>query len=621
MSGQVEAFAAVAVTRGGVELLRQIASAFPGADLYVPRRFAATVAGGRTFDPPLRHLIPRLWSAYPALVFVAATGVVVRLVAPLLRDKTRDPGVVVLDEAGRFAIALTGSHLGGAEALARSLAEKLSLTPVLTTGSSVHGYPALDLLGTRHGWAVIDDSGLGTVSAAIVNGDPVALYQDAGDASWAEGLSCVEPIASLRDVDPAHHRGAVVISDRVLSLPRELPVVHYCPRTLTVGMGCERGTDRGLIADAFDMVLRDLALCAEAVAAIATADIKGSEPGLRALATSRGIPLVTFSVSDLAERAESCPTPSDVVRDAVGTAGVAEPAALLSAGSDELLVSKRVFKRDDAAGAVTVAVARRVPLQRDFSDVPADAKLSKCVGALLLVGIGPGSASQMTEAARQALQSADAVIGYTLYIDLVRPILRGTQQVVPSPIGAEVQRADLAVRLAREGHRVALISSGDIGIYGMAGRALERLNGEDGVAVEVYPGVSAIQAAAARVGAPLMDDFAAVNLSDRLTPRDLIFTRLRAAAEADFVIALYNPRSASRTEPFDEALRIVRQHRPARTPVAIVRSAYRPDERVAVTDLASIKPEEVDMLTIVLIGNRSTRVQNGWMITRRAGAS
>ncbi len=609
MSGQVEAFATVAVTRGGVELLRRIASAFPGADLYVPRRFAAPVAGGRAFDPPLRHLIPRLWSAYPALVFVAATGVVVRLVAPLLRDKTGDPGVVVVDEAGRFAIALTGGHLGGAEALARSLAEKLSLTPVLTTGSAVHGYPALDLLGTRYGWAVIDDSGLRTVSAAIVNGDPVALYRDAGDASWAEGLSCVEPIAAMRDVDPARHRGVVVISDRVLSLPRELPVVHYCPRTLTVGMGCERGTDRGLIADAFDSVLRDLARRAEAVAAIATADLKGSEPGLCGLATSRGIPLLTFSVSDLAGRAESCPTPSDVVRDAVGTAGVAEPAALLSAGSDELLVSKRVFKRDGVAGAVTVAVARladRVPSPK---------------GALLLVGIGPGSASQMTEAARQALQSADAVIGYTLYIDLVRPILRATQQVVASPIGAEARRADLAVRLAREGHRVALISSGDIGIYGMAGRALERLNGEDSVAVEVYPGVSAIQAAAARVGAPLMDDFAAVNLSDRLTPRDLILTRLRAAAEADFVIALYNPRSASRTEPFDEALRIVRQHRPARTPVAIVRSAYRPDERVAVTDLASIKPEEVDMLTIVLIGNRSTRVQNGWMITRRAGAS
>ncbi|MDX2099531.1 MAG: precorrin-3B C(17)-methyltransferase, partial [Leptolyngbyaceae cyanobacterium bins.59] len=209
----------------------------------------------------------------------------------------------------------------------------------------------------------------------------------------------------------------------------------------------------------------------------------------------------------------------------------------------------------------------------------------------------------------------------SLYVDLVRSLLRPAQIVEALPITQERQRAHRAIELAQWGLAVAVISSGDCGIYGMAGLVLEELRaiGWDGKApsVQAFPGITALQAAAARVGAPLMHDFCAISLSDLLTPWEVIEKRLTAAAHADFVTALYNPRSQTRLEQMGRARSIFLQWRNPETPVAIVRSAYRPDEQVTLTTLGQLPEESVDMLTIVLIGNQSTRLYEDWMITPR----
>jgi cobalt-precorrin 5A hydrolase/precorrin-3B C17-methyltransferase len=227
----------------------------------------------------------------------------------------------------------------------------------------------------------------------------------------------------------------------------------------------------------------------------------------------------------------------------------------------------------------------------------------------------------MTSAAKSALGEADAIVGYSSYVNSIRPLLRPDQIVEGFPITRERERADRAIELARWGLTVAVISSGDVGIYGMAGLVMERLRGtgwEGAVPqVRVFPGITALQGLAARVGAPLMHDFCAISLSDLLTPRERVVARLEAAATADFVTGLYNPRSNDRTELILVAREIFLRYRDPRTPVAIARNVYRQGEEVTLTTLAEMLTCPIDMLTVILIGNGRTGRHGDWLITPR----
>lgn len=239
-------------------------------------------------------------------------------------------------------------------------------------------------------------------------------------------------------------------------------------------------------------------------------------------------------------------------------------------------------------------------------------------GKLYVVGIGPGDLAHMTPAARTAIETAHVVAGYKTYLELV-PELLGGKKILSTGMRKEMERCRAALQEAAEGKRVALISSGDAGIYGMAGLVME-LAEEQGldIDIETIPGVSAVQAAAARLGAPLMHDFAVISLSDLLTSWQSIRTRMEAAAATDFVIALYNPRSKGRTRQICEARDIFLRNRPAETPVGIVRNASRGDETVTISDLGNFTAEQIDMSSLILIGNAGTRIDaNGRMVTPR----
>ena len=240
-------------------------------------------------------------------------------------------------------------------------------------------------------------------------------------------------------------------------------------------------------------------------------------------------------------------------------------------------------------------------------------------GRLFLVGIGPGGRKHMTLRALEALEASEVAVGYSLYLDFVKDLLGG-KRVVSTGMTRELERCREAVRLALEGRAVAVVSTGDARVYGMAGLVLELLAQVDPagtVGVEVVPGVTAVSAAASLLGAPLMTDFAVVSLSDLLTPWEVIRKRLEAAAVGDFVVALYNPRSRKRVGQLGEACEILGRHRPPETPAGVVRNALRPGQEVILTTLSEVPAQPVDMMSVVIVGNAATRRLGAWIVTPR----
>lgn len=242
------------------------------------------------------------------------------------------------------------------------------------------------------------------------------------------------------------------------------------------------------------------------------------------------------------------------------------------------------------------------------------------LGKLYLVGLGPGDRELMTPAAARVIDECDVVLGYSGYIEQIADLIEG-KQTLSMGLGEEIERATKAVDLASEGKTVALVSSGDAGIYGMAAPVFQVISdrGRDDVAVEVIPGISAMQSAASILGSPLMQDFCAISLSNLLTPWETISKRVEMAALGDFVVALYNPKSRTRTWQLAAVRDILLKHRDEDTPVGIVRNAYRPDQSSIVTTLDGLSDhyDSVDMFTTLVIGNSTTYVSRGKMITPR----
>jgi len=238
-------------------------------------------------------------------------------------------------------------------------------------------------------------------------------------------------------------------------------------------------------------------------------------------------------------------------------------------------------------------------------------------GKLTVVGIGPGSVLDRTHRAENAIREASVVAGYDLYLEHVKDLLEGKERIA-SGMMAEVERCRAALRAAQGGAQVALVSSGDAGIYGMAGLALEMAEAEGfTVPIEIVPGVSAAQSSAARMGAPLMLDWACISLSDLMVDWDTIRRRIEAVAGADMVVALYNPRSKRRLKQLEETVEILLKHRPGSTPVGIATAVGAPEERLVLSTLDRLLSEEVGMRSLVIVGNRGSRVSSGWFITPR----
>jgi cobalt-precorrin 5A hydrolase / precorrin-3B C17-methyltransferase len=603
--------AIVAVTRNGSRLAARLAAEMK-AIAVVPERFAAEAAGAESYSGPVIAEIRRRWSQHNRLVLIMASGVAIRALAPLLRHKANDPAVVCLDEAGRSVIPLLGGHQAGANALARRIATITGGHAAITTASDVQALPALDTLGSEQGWRIDPDSALTHASACLVNGDPIGIFVDPalpaireqldGWFAGAEQVTFVDSVAALAE---PHYAAGLLVNHRLPdATERELlhTSVRYYPPVLLAGLGSRRNVALAELRAALATTLAEAGLAPECLAALATAEVKADEPAMQQLAAELNLPLRIVAGAELAALPADGFSPS-AAGEHLGLPGVAEPCAVLAAGGDPaaLLLPKRSF------ASCTVAIALRQP-------APAP-------GRLTLVSLGPGDPRQMTLAAHDALRQADIVLGYQSYIEQVRPLLAPQQELIALPMRSERERAARAIELARAGKRVALISSGDVGIYAMAGPVFEALQqhnwpGND-PDVLVLPGVSAFQSAAARLGAAISHDLCVISLSDLLTPWELIEQRLHAAAAGDFVVALYNPRSAGRDWQLNRALAILREQRPPATPVALCRNVSRPDEQLLLSSLAEVDPAQADMLTVVLVGNRQSSRHGDHFITPR----
>ncbi|WIF94954.1 precorrin-3B C(17)-methyltransferase [Caminicella sporogenes] len=238
-------------------------------------------------------------------------------------------------------------------------------------------------------------------------------------------------------------------------------------------------------------------------------------------------------------------------------------------------------------------------------------------GKIYVVGIGPGNMEHMSLMALKAIENSQVVIGYKTYIELIKDLLHG-KEVIDSGMKKEIERCNLTIDEAEKGKTVSIVSSGDPGIYGMAGVILELVNKRKSkVDVEIIPGISAANAAASSLGCPLMHDFAVISLSDLLTDWEVIKKRIKCAAEGDFIIALYNPKSKGRENQIVQARDIILKYRKSSTPVGIVKNAKRAKEKVVITDLENMLNHEIDMFTVVIIGNSNTYIDKGKMITPR----
>lgn len=592
--------------RRGSESQGPILAAVTKGGRRVARSIWERLGSGEIWNGSLEDAVAASFKTSRPLVAVAAVGAVVRLAAPWLTTKTADPAVVCVDESARYVVPVLGGHEAGANSLAERVARIIEAQPVVTTASESMGGGFLRALQVAGNFVVDQDRGLtaAALETAYLDRIPIFLHSR---IRWPIGpLAPNVEFRPLSDAvpkgeQPCGERGigdhvhvAVTAADPPPAFGCGAPTAVVRPPELVLGVGFSTDASRAEVELVARDVLRRAGLSPLAVATAATIEHKEPALGRELSVDGRKLPVTYVSAEDLAS--VEVASPSESVRAAVGVPSVAEAAALWVASRSgknvRLVVEKTKTQR------VTAAVARIDPK-----------------GVLGLVSLGPGSESLVTPAAARFLGEASHVIGLDIYVERAEPYCHRFASLEKYPIGSEDERADSALRLAASGRRVAVVSGGDVGIYGMASRTVTGRN--DDFDLVVIPGVSALQAAASVLGAPLGDDFACVSLSDYDTSWDAIATRLKAAASSGMVLCLFNPSSSKRPGATRRAASILLEVLPPHTPVGIVENAYREGQRVEICDLATLSEKSPGMASLVVVGGAGTSVEGSYMVTRR----
>ena len=484
------------------------------------------------------------------IIGLCASGILIRAVAPHIADKHSEPPVLAVAEDGSSIVPLLGGHHGANE-LARRIAGVTDGHAAVTTASEVRFGESFD--NPHEGHVLGNPQNMKAATAAKLRGEAVE----------------------------------VVVTEKNVQGNERL-IVHH-PKVLTIGIGCERGTDPAEVEELITSTLAAHNLSPLAVACHASIDVKEDEAAISPLGNVR-----FFTAEQLRAESHKLQNPSAIVEAEVGTPGVAEAAALAAAGAQAtLIVAKVKSKRATCAIAMAPAPILKPPGRQR--------------GVLHVVGIGPGGATTRSPAATQALQQSSDWVGYGLYLDLASDVKR-QQAEHRFPLGGEEDRCRHAIELAKQGKTVSLVCSGDAAIYAMAALVYELIDREPTrIAVEVHPGISAFQLASARAGAVIGHDFCCISLSDLLTPWETIEQRLHAAAQGDFVISFYNPRSLKRRDQIEKAFAILKPHRRADTPIVLASNLGRPEEKVRILRFDEFNSEDVDMLTLVMVGSSQSR--------------
>ncbi len=521
------------------------------------------------------------------IIAIMASGSLIRLVAPMLGSKKKDPPVIAVSPDGAQVVPLLGGH-HGANGLAREIAKGIKGNAAITTAGDIRFGIALD--EPPKGLVLANEDNAKRVMAELNAGAMVKLSGNLRHCEWMQSSTL-----------PFDDDGKIVLKVSETAIEAEEFELIYHPKTFVIGIGCERNADAAEAIELVETVLRQSGIARQCIAAICSIDVKADENAIHAVADYFGVRAVFYSAEILEQQSKRLKNPSQIVFDEVGCHGVAEGAALTGVGNDgELVVEKVKSKR------VTCALARSPSLLNSTT-------MGRGRGQLFVVGIGPGGADWRSPQVSGMIKASSDLVGYSLYLDLVADIAQGKIRH-DFDLGREEDRVRHAMELAGEGKKVSLVCSGDAGIYAMATLVFELLakgNLSDAakrIAIEVSPGISALQAAAARAGAPLGHDFCTISLSDLLTPWADIQRRVKAAAEGDFVIAFYNPVSRRRRTQLAYARDKLLEHRHTDTPVILATNLGREGESVRVVPLGRLNIDDVDMLTVVVVGSSDTRV-------------
>ncbi len=521
----------------------------------------------QSYDKATTH-IAQLFQSGVTVIGICAAGILIRAVGMFANNKRVEPAVVAVAEDGSAVVPLLGGHHGGND-LARKIAGLTGGVAAVTTASDVMLGVSLDEV--PDGFVLADASVVKSATFRLLQGERLRFTE--GAAPWLAEVTSTDGTIPATVSVRTHQNG----------------VVTYHPKSLAVGIGCERGTSVGEVRELVRQTLAENQITAASIACYASIDLKEDEAAITALGNVR-----FFATKELNAQSTRIAKPSEIVRAEVGTPSVAEASALAAAGPDAtLIVTKQKSKR------ATIAIAE--------APSPILLHAGHGRGMVHVVGLGPGTPALRSPTATAALAEASDWVGYTLYLDLAKD--QYTEQIRHDfPLGGEEGRCRHAIKLAKQGKTVALICSGDAAIYAMAALVYELIDREPcRVGVEVHPGISAFQLASARAGALIGHDFCCISLSDLLTPWDVIERRVKAAAEGDFVVAFYNPRSLKRVDQIVRAFEFLAPHRHPDTPVILASSLGRPEENVRVLRFADFRAEDVDMLTVVLVGSSQSR--------------
>ncbi len=540
------------------------------------------VAGGDIAYEKAKSHLGKLFQDGRTIIGLCASGILIRALAPHLGDKRAEPPVIAIAEDGSSVVPLLGGHHGANE-LAKTIATITKGHAALTTASEVRFGASLD--EPKPGYTLANPEDMKSAVAALLSGSLLSI-RHSGESRNPQNPVDLQNISTV-EWTPSFDGVTLEVMEQVATGGPKHLVYH--PKALAIGIGCERGTDPEEVRTLINETLAANNLAEASIATFASIDLKEDEPALNALH-----PVTYFTANELNEYAHKLKSPSDFVKSEVGTPSVAEASALAAAGPDsELIVAKTKSKR------ATIAIARSAsPILK----IPGRVR-----GKLSVVGIGPGDRNTRSPDVTRELSNATDWVGYGLYLDLAAD-LHHSQIEHRFPLGDEEARCRAAIELAKEGKHVALVCSGDAAIYAMAALVYELIDREPcRIAIEVHPGISAFQAASAAAGAMIGHDFCCISLSDLLTPWEAIEKRITAAAEGDFVISFYNPRSLKRRDQLERALAILKNHRPADTPVVIASNLGRPQENVRIVKFADFNPDDVDMLTLVMVGSSQSK--------------
>ncbi len=552
-----------------------------------------------------KEILLKKWPELDLIIFIGSIAASIRIINSFLTSKDKDPGVIVIDNKCSKIVPLIGLHQSNTQNIAYQIANLLGGEIIETNNSNDQSFLNLDAFGNQWGWKRSGETrNWSKLVIKQAKNEEIFCQQLSGNNLWknSESGKIINHINEKEadKLDSSFH----------VSIFKNHKTTWH-PPVLWIGIGCERNTSKELIVNSLNHFLESGNLSPKSIAGLATIDIKKDEKGILELAEENELPIKFFTKEDLSKII--VPNPSSVVQKEIGTPSVAEASCLLAAGEESKLVKeKRIFKDKDfpknQTGAVTIAVA-----ESKNQYYPTN-------GEIHIIGSGPGDISFLTNDSKKALARCTVWIGYKMYLDLIKPLQRSDQVLIESKLTEEKDRCRKAIKLAEEGIKVALISSGESGLYGMAGLLLEllqKIKKENRPYFEVHPGISSVQLAAAISGAPLMNDFCSISLSDKLTPWSLIEKRIKGALLGDFVIALFNPQSIERNWQLKSVIDQCLKSRPKNTPVLIAREVGRENQSKKFVTLDTIPLKEIDMLSIIIIGNSKTTLIDEIFLTPR----